>query len=167
MLQISGAMITRGLSQNDVLGKRTSCRAGFACHIRVSDLVQPPDRKPSPYSQGQTPFFGKMPLSKISIFDIERYKKQRLEEDVQQNITKDGTPIYKGKTSPGTINRELAALSHLFTKAVEWGWLDHKPASIKRLKENGGRITYLTVDQIKRLLKAGQEDQNIQIYPLF
>jgi hypothetical protein len=43
--------------------------------------------------------------------------------------------------------------------------LDHKPASIKRLKENGGRITYLTVDQIQRLLKAAQEDQNIQIYP--
>jgi len=74
-------------------------------------------------------------------------------------------PIYKGKTKPGTINRELAALSHLFTKAVEWGWLEHRPAAIKRLKENSGRITYLTVDQIERLLKAAQEDQNIQIYP--
>jgi len=146
--------------------------AGLALLVIFGFLIwynRPIENPPlvDPYSQGQTPFFGKMPLSKISIFDIERYKKQRLEEDVQQNITKDGTPIYKGKTSPGTINRELAALSHLFTKAVEWGWLDHKPASIKRLKENGGRITYLTVDQIKRLLKAGQEDQNIQIYPLF
>jgi integrase len=112
-----------------------------------------------------SPFFGNTPLSKISTFDIERYKKQRLEEDAQQNTTKDGTRIYKGKTSPGTVNRELAALSHLFTKAVEWGWLDHKRSSIKRLKENGGRITYLTVDQISRLLKAAQEDQNIQIYP--
>jgi integrase len=59
----------------------------------------------------------------------------------------------------------LAALSHLFTKAAEWGWLDHKPTVIKRLRESGRRITYLTVDQIKRLLKAAQEDQNIQIYP--
>ena len=48
---------------------------------------------------------------------------------------------------------------------MEWGWLDRKPAVIKRLKENSGRITYLTVDQIERLLKAAQEDQNIQIYP--
>lgn len=111
------------------------------------------------------PFFGDIPLSKICTFDVERYKKQRLEEDVQHNVLKDGTPIYKGKTKPGTINRELAALSHLFTKAVEWGWLDHKPAVIKRLKENSGRITYLTVEQIERLLKAAQEDQNIQIYP--
>lgn len=78
------------------------------------------------------PFFGDTPLSKICTFDVERYKKQRLEEDAQHNVLKDGTPIYKGKTKPGTINRELAALSHLFTKTVEWGWLDHKPAVIKR-----------------------------------
>ncbi len=111
------------------------------------------------------PFFGNLPLSKICTFDVDRYKKQRLEEDAQRNVMKNGKPIYKGKIKPGTINRELAALSHLFTKAVEWGWLDHKPAVIKRLKENSGRITYLTVDQIKRLLEAAQEDQNIQIYP--
>src|SRR6185436_1052659 len=92
-------------------------------------------------------------------------KKQRLSEDAQCNMTKDGTPLYKGKIKPGTINRELAALSHLLTKAVEWSWLGHKAAIIKRLKESGGRITYLSVDQIKNLLKAAQEDQNIQIYP--
>jgi integrase len=111
------------------------------------------------------PFFGELPLSKITTFDVERYKKQRLEEDAQHNVMKDGTPIYKGKTKPGTINRELAALSHLFSKAVEWGWITHKPAVIKRLKEDTGRITYLTIDQIERLLNAAQEDQNIQIYP--
>ena len=112
-----------------------------------------------------SPFFGNTPLSKLTTFDVERYKKQRLCEDAQCNMTKDGTPLYKGKIKPGTINRELAALSHLFTKGVEWGWLSHKPAIIKRLKEDSGRITYLSVDQIKHLLKAAQEDQNIQIYP--
>jgi len=40
------------------------------------------------------PFFGTKPLTKISTFDIERYKKHRLEE----------------KAAKGTINRELAAL---------------------------------------------------------
>jgi integrase len=64
-----------------------------------------------------------------------------------------GKPVYGGETKPATINRELAALSHLLNKAVEWGWLDHKPATIKRLKEHSGRITYLTVEQIERLLK--------------
>ncbi len=111
------------------------------------------------------PFFSDTPLSKISTFDVERYKKQRLDEDVQHNVTKDGQSLYRGKTKPGTVNRELAALSHLFTKAVEWGWVEHKPATIKRMKESSGRITYLTVDQIERLLKASQADQCIQIYP--
>jgi hypothetical protein len=67
------------------------------------------------------PYFKQMPLSKLSTSDVERYKKQRLEEDAQHNVLKNGTPIYKGKTRPGTINRELAALSHLFSMAVEWG----------------------------------------------
>jgi len=95
------------------------------------------------------PFFGEKPLSKLSTFDVERYKKHRLEEG----------------TSPGTINRELACLSHLFTKAVEWGWLDHRPAQIKRLKENNARITYLTVDQIKRLIEAAKASPNPHVYP--
>ena len=69
------------------------------------------------------PFFGDVQLSRIHTFDVERYKKQRLEENAQHNVLKDGTPIYRGKTKPGTINRELAALSHLFTKAL----LDENP----------------------------------------
>jgi len=74
------------------------------------------------------PFFKHQPLVKVTTFDIDRYKKQRLEAGA----------------SPGSINRELAALSHLFTKAVDWQWMDVKPASITRLKEDRGRITYLT-----------------------
>lgn len=41
----------------------------------------------------------------------------------------------------------------------------HNPATIKRLKEYSGRITYLTVEQIDRLLKEAEGDQNRQIYP--
>ncbi len=68
-------------------------------------------------------------------------------------------------TAPGTVNREIAALSHLFTKAVEWGWIDHKHAKVKRLKVDNGRITYLTMDQISRLLEAARQDQNSDVYP--
>lgn len=111
------------------------------------------------------PFFGDMPLSKVSSFDVERYKKQRADEAVMRPNGPGGKPVFAGKTKPATINRELAALSHLFSKSVEWGWLDHKPATIKRLKEHSGRITYLTVEQIERLLKEAEGDQNRQIYP--
>jgi len=95
------------------------------------------------------PFFKNKPISKITSFDLERYKKHRLKEEAK----------------PGTINRELSAFSHLYTKAIEWKWIDHKPFVIKRLKEGKGRIVYLTPEQIKRLLNAAMQDQNEYIYP--
>ncbi len=95
------------------------------------------------------PFLKDKPLPKVSTFDIERYKKYRLESEA----------------APGTVNRELAALSHLYSKAIEWKWVDHKPMVIKRLKEDSGRITYLTTEQMARLLEEAKKDQNPNIYP--
>lgn len=115
------------------------------------------------------PFFTITPLVKISTFDIERYKKKRLQEQSLHGGDKIGRSGQNGATAnpvmPGTVNRELAVLSHLFSKAVEWKWLDSKPALIKRLKVENARITYLTTEQIKRLLEAAREDQNQDIYP--
>ena len=112
-----------------------------------------------------TPCFGDTQLSKITTSQIERYKKNRSSESVLHSDGR-GKKVSLGReTKPATINRELAALSHLFTKAVEWGWVSHRPATIKRLKEDSGRIIYLTVDQAKGLLKAAESDQNRQIHP--
>lgn len=119
------------------------------------------------FSLHLVPFFGDMPLSKISSYDVERYKKKRLQEiAIRGGIAR--KPLNNPKertTSPGTVNRELAALSHLFNKAIEWGWIDRRPATIKRFKEEQGRITYLSIDQIKRLIECAKQDQNAQIYP--
>lgn len=112
------------------------------------------------------PFFADRPLSGISSFDIERYKKHRQSQMAVKRKTKDGVVTHKERPpSPGTINRELAVLSHLLNKAVEWGWLDRRPALIRRLKENGGRITYLTTDQAKALVECAKNDRNPQVYP--
>ncbi|MEO5334406.1 MAG: hypothetical protein H7839_20515 [Magnetococcus sp. YQC-5] len=81
------------------------------------------------------PFFDEIPLSKISGFDVERYKKARI-DTTAPDVAK-----------VGTVNRELAALSHLFTKAVEWGWIDKRPAIIRRYREERSRITYLVPDR--------------------
>ncbi|MEQ8734913.1 MAG: site-specific integrase [Rhodospirillaceae bacterium] len=110
------------------------------------------------------PFFGDRPLTQISTFDIERYKKKRLSEVVQspRNLKVGEEPT---TTTPATINRELAAFSHLFNKAIEWEWIDRRPAKITKLKEGSGRITYLTSLQSAQLLDAAKADQNIQIYP--
>jgi integrase len=95
------------------------------------------------------PFFKEISLSKISSFDVERYKKFRLDK----------------KAKSGTINRELAVLSHLINKAIDWQWLDHKPCNVKRLKEDSGRIVYLTTEQVSKLLNTAKEDQCPYVYP--
>lgn len=95
------------------------------------------------------PFFNETPLLKISSFDVERYKKHRL----------------VNKAKAGTVNRELATLSHLLNKSLEWKWIDHKPCNTKRLKEDKGRITYLTTEQAKKILEAAMQDQCPYIYP--
>lgn len=112
-------------------------------------------------------FFGNVPLTKISTFDVERYKKQRLQEPAVRGGTRSnpkGTArpgaTSASTTKPGTVNRELAALSHLFNKAIEWDWIDRRPALIRRLKEDRGRIVYLTVEQIDRLTAAAKQDEN-------
>ena len=95
------------------------------------------------------PFFKDRSIAKVASFDIERYKRCRKDENAM----------------PGTINRELSALSHLYTKAVEWRWIDYKPCIIKKFKEDKGRIVYLTSEQIERLLEVAQQDQNEHVYP--
>jgi integrase len=114
------------------------------------------------------PFFGDMPLSKISPLDIERYKHQRAKEPVE--VRPRGKTIVRSEgkatqTKPATINRELAVLSHLFNMAIDWGWIDRRPTRIKRLTESQGRITYLTVEQVARLIECAKQDQNPQVYP--
>lgn len=99
-------------------------------------------------AQHLIPFLGAKPLTDITTNDLERYKRQRKE---------------KGAAA-ATINRELAVVSHLFSKALEWKWLAHKPARINRLKEENARDVYLTQEQLEGLLKSTGEDQNPHVY---
>lgn len=95
------------------------------------------------------PHFSPFPLASITTSHLDRYKKLRRDKGAQ----------------PGTINRELAVISHLFSKAIEWKWIDHKPAKINRFKEENARTIYLDQEQIDMLLEAAREDDNPQVYP--
>jgi integrase len=69
---------------------------------------------------------------------LEKYKAERLE-----------------KVSPATVNRELACLKHMYTKAIEWGYVKANPVkTVKLLKEPPGRLRYLRVDEVEKLLQA-------------
>ena len=120
------------------------------------------------------PFFGSTPLAKICTSDIERYKVQRSSErslrggdrvSAKSRLEAAMPGALAKPASPGSINRELAVLSHLLNKAIEWGWIDHRPAKINRLTEDSGRIIYLTVDESRRLLNCAKSDDKAQLYP--
>lgn len=97
------------------------------------------------------PFFGNTPISKISTHDIDRYKKSRLEAEIP--------------AKPATVNRELGVVSHLFTMAEEWKWIQTRPVKIKLLKVEPSRLIYLTADQAARLVEAASHDENYHVYP--
>jgi integrase len=74
----------------------------------------------------------------------------------------------RGKRSPPTVNRYLAALSHACGVAVkEWGWLEENPLrKVSKLKESRGRTRFLLDDERAQLLKACQQSDNAYLYPI-
>lgn len=83
-------------------------------------------------------YFGGKSLSAITSLLVERYKDERVK-----------------RVAPATVNRELATLRHMYTKAVEWGYVRGNPLKgVKRLKEPPGRVRYLREEEIGRLLRC-------------
>jgi integrase len=91
-----------------------------------------------------TPFFGNQRLDSISSFTVDRYKRRRLDKGA----------------SNGTVNLELATLSHLFNCAMEWKWLKSRPCKISLLPKPQGRIVALTDKQENALLRAAVADND-------
>lgn len=75
-----------------------------------------------------------MPLSQTGGFDLERYKKSRTDVDAKV----------------GTINRELVALPHLFTKAVKWGISASRHVSRRLHGNTSERYPWLFISPTQR-----------------
>lgn len=62
--------------------------------------------------------------------------------------------------APGTVNKYLTCLSHVFTVArKEWHWISHNPFDgVSKLRENKGRVRYLSADERTRLLEQTAAD---------
>jgi len=105
-----------------------------------------------------------LPNKKSYGANIQKTQLHWWEEQLGHNILGDVTPAliaesrdrlkseaeYKNKyRSSATVNRYLAALSHVFTITVnEWGWLDDSPMrKVNKLKEPSGRIRFLSDDK--------------------
>ena len=107
-------------------------------------------------TQHLVPFYADTPLSKISGFDIDRYKHARKNEKAIRGGHKQ-RPTDESRlqnTSDATVNRELAVLSHLFNKAMEWGWIDRRPAKINRLREHAGKLQVVITENVRQIVEA-------------
>jgi len=80
-------------------------------------------------------------LEDISTEQIERYKAARLKQ-----------------VSPASVNRELACLKHLYSKAQEWKRAISNPARrVKLLREDNCRLRYLTHEEEDALVSASAD----------
>ncbi len=97
------------------------------------------------------PFFGSERLDKLTEFGLLKYRKDRESKGAK----------------PATVNRELATLSHLLSRAAskEWRWIksDDKP-EIPRAKEDRKPIDILTPAQTEALLTAAVADQDPDVW---
>lgn len=72
------------------------------------------------------------------------------------------------KRTPATINRYLAALSHLMTISYkEWEWIDENPCSkLSKLKEPRGRVRFLSDEERENLLRHCKNSKSRHLYPI-
>lgn len=84
--------------------------------------------------------FGERLIGQISTWQVEQLKSK---------LQKDGV-------SGARINRYLACLSGLFSRAIEWGLLqgENPLRKVRRFRESPGRLRYLGQEDIMRLLDA-------------
>ncbi len=83
------------------------------------------------------PYFKGNLISTIHPFQVEQYKKDRLDKGA----------------SPATVNRDVACLRNMMNMAVQWGYLQINPVGkVKQLKEDNERMWPLTREEEDRLL---------------
>ena len=88
-------------------------------------------------------------VAKFGNIPLRRFNVSLLEADQQMLLG-------EGK-APATINRRMALIKHLFSKASDWSLVDDDTLrtvrKVKMLKEPPGRLRYLTPEEANRLIR--------------
>lgn len=86
-----------------------------------------------------TAIFGNLPLRSFTSRMLEEWQTQRME-----------------RNKPSTVNRMLATLKHMFTKAVEWEMVEEtvwkRVRKVKLLPENNRRLRFLSKEECQQLV---------------
>ena len=123
-----------------------------------------PDKPKSIKDQSQQLRWWKQQLGDYLLSDISTSVLSEARNSLRQETIQKGKT--KTKRSNATVNRYMAALSHVFSVAVrEWEWIEDSPIKkIKRLKEDRGRTRFLNDNERERLLNACKEFENEALY---
>lgn len=115
------------------------------------------------------PHFAAMPLSAITIEEVDRYRQAKVREAKALEEARErmaANPVAERERLPrplsnGSINKTIRLLAAILEQAVEYGYLDRNPASGRKrlLRERQPARSYLQPDQVAALLAAaGQMD---------
>lgn len=99
--------------------------------------------------------FGNYPLRAFSTRAIEEWQTKRMFEKYKPSKSKN--TIVSGN-KPATINRLLATLKHMFSKAVDWELVEEdalkRVRKVKLLPENNRRLRYLSKEECQALINS-------------
>lgn len=103
-----------------------------------------------------TEAFGQIPLRRFNPMLLEQYQTERLQQG-NKRFQEEKKRLPKGN-KPATVNRLLATVKHMFTKAVEWEMVEEaalkRIRKVKFLEENNRRLRYLSKEECQGLIKA-------------
>lgn len=91
----------------------------------------------------------KQELGDLKLAEINRHVLCRCREKLATTLNARGV-----RRQPATVNRYLAAISHVLSVAVyDWGWLEQSPMkAVRKLKEARGRLRFLSEQERLSLL---------------
>lgn len=107
-------------------------------------------------------------LSDITPSLLAEYRDKLLKEPSPKFKLSDEGEKIELKRSYATVNRYMAALSIVLTKATkEWEWIEENPMfKVSKKKESRGRIRFLSDEERQALLNACEQASNPYIYLL-
>jgi integrase len=102
--------------------------------------------------------FGNLPLRRFNTMLLEQFQSERLQKGKEREVKAGYKPIPIKGNKPATVNRFMATLSHMFTKAVEWEMVEEETLKrirkVKFLPENNKRLRFLSKEECQALISV-------------
>lgn len=99
--------------------------------------------------------FGDLLLNDFDTHILEQFQSERLKEGERKFMKENKLVPVPNK--PSTVNRLIAVISHMLTKALDWRMMDravHDAINVKMLPEHNKRLRYLSREEGQALVEA-------------